>query len=201
MDPAMPGCELPRNEGEPKLTEQVNCKLLKEYFNTVEAVHCSIMAPHYSQCSCKRMKHQRYRTSAKGKYEFLQNLYYSAMQQISDNCDAPPCQYLIDFTCNLCDQSSDMFMYFPSSLTLPWSEELRWDWIKCYTISPSEIRNLFRKQYQVDLQHLQMEWSDWCNWNVSVVTSLLQFVLHELHPDDIVTFKVIHGEYTIKDHT
>ena len=91
-------------------------------------------------------------------------------------------------------------MYFPSSLTLPWSEELRsWDWIKCYTISSSEIRNLFRKQYQIDLQHLQMEWSDWCYWDVSVVTSPLQFVLHELHPDDIV-FKVIHGEYTIKDN-
>ena len=45
-----------------------------------------------------------------------------------------------------------------------------------------------------------MEWSDWCYWDVSVVTSLVQFVLHELHPDDIV-FKVIHGEYTIKDST
>ena len=87
-------------------------------------------------------------------------------------------------------------MYFPSSLTLPWSEELRWDWIKCYTISPSEIRNLYIKQYQVDLQHLGMEWLDWCYWDVSVVTSLLQFVLHELHLDDIVTLKVIHGEYT-----
>ena len=43
-----------------------------------------------------------------------------------------------------------------------------------------------------------MEWSDWCYWDVSVVTSLLQFVLHELHPDDIA-FKVIHAEYTIKD--
>ena len=93
-------------------------------------------------------------------------------------------------------------MYFPSSLTLPWSEELSsWDWIKCYTISLSEIRNLFQKQYQVDLQHLQMEWSDWCYWDVSVVTSLVQFVLHELYPGDIVTFKVIHGEYTIKDNT
>ena len=45
-----------------------------------------------------------------------------------------------------------------------------------------------------------MEWLDWCYWDVSVVTSLVQFVLHELHPDDIV-FKVIHGEYTIKDNT
>ena len=79
-----------------------------------------------------------------------------------------------------------MFKYFPSSLTLPWSEELRWDCIKCYTISPSEIRNLFQKQYQVDLQHLQMGWSDWCYWDVSVVTSLVLFVLHELHPDDIL---------------
>ena len=26
-------------------------------------------------------------------------------------------------------------------------------------------------------------------------------MLHELHLDDIVTFKVIHGEYTIKDNT
>ena len=93
-------------------------------------------------------------------------------------------------------------MHFPFSLTLPWSEELRlWDWIKCYTISLSEISNLFQKQYQVDLQHLQMEWSDWCYWDVSVVTSLKQFVLYELHPDDIVTFEVIHCEYTIKDTT
>jgi hypothetical protein len=104
---------------------------------------------------------------------------------------------------DLCDQCSDtMFMYFPSSLTLPWSEDLSsWDWIKCYTISPSEIRDLYLKQYQVDLQHLQMEWPDWCYWDDSVVTSLVQFVLHELHPYDIVTFKVIHGEYTIKDNT
>jgi hypothetical protein len=58
----------------------------------------------------------------------------------------------------------------------------------------SRIRT--KKQYQVDLQRLQMEQLDWCYWDVSVVTSLfLQFVLHELHPDDIV-FKVIHGEYT-----
>ena len=28
----------------------------------------------------------------------------------------------------------------------------------------------------------------------------LQFVLHELHPDDIVS-KVVHGEYTIKENT
>ena len=123
-------------------------------------------------------------------------------KSVTAGCDDPPCQHLIDFTWNLCDQCSDtVFMYFPSSLTLPWSEELiSWDWIKCYTISPSEIRNLFQKQYQVDLQHLQMEWSDWCYWDVSVVTSLVQLVLHELHPDDIV-FKVIHGEYTIKDNT
>ena len=40
-----------------------------------------------------------------------------------------------------------------------------------------------------------------CYWDVSVVTSLVQSVLHELHPDDIVTFKVIHGEYTIKENT
>ena len=93
-----------------------------------------------------------------------------------------------------------MIMYFPFSLTLPWSEELRsWDWIQCYTISPSEIRNLYQKQYQVDLQHLQMEWSDWRCWDV--VTSLVQIVLHELHPDDIVTFKDIHGEYTMNDNT
>ena len=49
--------------------------------------------------------------------------------------------------------------------------------------------------------HIQFEWSDWCYWDVSAITSLVQFVLHELHPDDIVTFKVIHGEYTIKDNT
>ena len=60
---------------------------------------------------------------------------------------------------DLCDQCSDtMLMYFPSSLALAWSEELRWDWIKCYTISLSEIRNQYLKQYQVDIQHLQMGW-------------------------------------------
>ena len=58
---------------------------------------------------------------------------------------------------------------------------------------------LFRSQYQVDLQHFQMEWSDWCYWDVSIVTSLVQFVLHVLHPDDIV-FKVIHSEYTMSDN-
>ena len=160
------------------------------------------MAPHHSCCSNKRMKYQGFSTSTKRKYKILAEFYYDAIQKISDKCENPPCEHLIDFTCNLlCDQCSDiMFMYFPSSLTLPWSEELRWNWIKCYTISPSEIRNLFQKQYQVDLQHLQMEWSDWCYWDVSVVSTLVQFVLHELHPDDIV-FRVIHGKYTIKDNT
>ena len=69
----MPECVVPRNEGEPKLTEQVNCKLLKEYFNTGEAVDHSIMAPPQSRVSNKRMKHQGYRTSAKGKYKIILN--------------------------------------------------------------------------------------------------------------------------------
>ena len=54
---------------------------------------------------------------------------------------------------------------------------------------------MYLKQYQVGLQHLQMEWSDCCYRDVSTVTPLVQFVLHELHPDDIV-FKIIHGGYT-----
>ena len=173
---------------------------------TGEAVDHSIMATHYSWCSCKRMKLQGFRTSAKGKYSILHQCYYSAMQQISDKWlwwSSMSTFNWFHLQSDLCDQCSDtMFMYFPSSLTLSWSEELRsWDWIKCYTISLIEIRNQFRKQYQADLQHLQMEWSDWCYWAVRVVTSLVQFVLHELHPDDIVTFKVIHGEYTIKENT
>ena len=49
-----------------------------------------------------------------------------------------------------------------------------------------------------------------CKWNgqIGAIGMLvlshhffLQFVLHELHPDDIVIFKVIHGEYTIKENT
>ena len=171
---------------------------------TGEPVDHSIMAPPQSWASQKRIKLQGLKTSAKSKYKILHKFYYSAMQQISDKWlwwSSMSALNLFHLQSDLCDQCSDMLMYFPSSLTLPWSEELSWDWIKCYTISPSEIRNLFQKQYQVDLQHLQMEWSDWCYWDVSVVTSLVQFVLHELHPDDIVTFKVIHGEYTIKDNT
>ena len=164
------------------------------------------MAPCHSCCSNQRVKLQGFRTPAKRKYKIflLNSIMMQCNKSVTNGCDYPPCQHLIDFTCNLlCDQCSDtMLVYFPFSLTLPWSEELRsWDWIKCYTISLSEIRNLFQKQYHVDLQYLQMEWSDWCYWDVSVVTSLVQFVLHELHPDDIVTFKVIHGEYTIKDNT
>ena len=124
----MPECVLPRTESVINLTVQVHQKLLKDYFNTGEAVDHSIMAPCYSQCSNKRMKLQGFRTSAKGKYKILAEFYYDAMQKVSDKCDDPPCQHLIDFTCNLlCDQCSDMFMYFPSSLILPWSEELRWD--------------------------------------------------------------------------
>ena len=44
VESTMPECVVPRNEGEPNLTEQVHCKLLKEYFNTGEAVDHSIMA-------------------------------------------------------------------------------------------------------------------------------------------------------------
>ena len=54
---------------------------------------------------------------------------------------------------------------------------------------------MYLKQYQVDLQHLQMEWFDWCYWDVSAVTPLVHFVLHELHPVDIV-FKIIYGGCT-----
>ena len=84
VDPTMPEYVLPRNEGEPNLTEQVNCKLLKDYFNTGKAVDHSIMAPSYPQSSHKRMKLQGYRTSAKGKYKILAEFYYDAMQLISD---------------------------------------------------------------------------------------------------------------------
>ena len=159
--------------------------------------------PHITSSVSQKDQLQGYRTSAKGKYKILNKFYCAAMQQISDKWLWWSYMSTLNWfhlQSDLCDHCSDIFIYFPSSLTLPWSEELRsWDWIKCYTISPSDIRNLYLKQYQVDLQHLQMEWLDWCYWDVSVVTSLLQSVLHELHPDDIVIFKVFHGEYTIKD--
>ena len=97
----MPECVVPRNEGEPNLTVQVHRKVLKEYFSTGEAVDHSIMAPHYPWCSNKRMKLQGYQTSTKSKYKIHQKFYYDAMQKVSDKCDEPPCQHLIDFTCNL----------------------------------------------------------------------------------------------------
>jgi hypothetical protein len=80
----MPECVVPRNEGEPNLTEQVNCKFLKHYFNTGEAVDHSIMAPYYPQCLYKRTKLQGFRTSANVKYKILAEFYYDAIQQISD---------------------------------------------------------------------------------------------------------------------
>ena len=92
---------LPRVEGVINLTEQVDQKLLKDYFNTGEAVDCSIMPPCYPWCSNARMKLQGHRSTAKSKYKILNIFYYSAMQQISDKCVAPPCQHLIDFTCNM----------------------------------------------------------------------------------------------------
>ena len=78
MDPTMPECVVPRNEGEPNLTVQVHCKLLKDYFNTGEAVDHSIMAPPLSHVSQARIKLQGYRTSAKGKYKILAEFYYDA---------------------------------------------------------------------------------------------------------------------------
>ena len=101
VETTMPECEVPRNEGEANLTVQVNHKLLKDYFNTGEAVDHSIMAPPQSRASNKRIKLQGYRTSAKHKYKILAEFYYDAMQKISDKCDGLPCQHLIDFTCNL----------------------------------------------------------------------------------------------------
>ena len=80
----MPECVVPRTEGVISLTEQVNCKLLKHYFNTGEAVDCSLVAPCCPWCLNARMKLQGFRTSAKGKYKILHEFYYSAMQQISD---------------------------------------------------------------------------------------------------------------------
>ena len=83
VETTMPECVVPRNEGEPNLAVQVHRKLLKEYFNTGEAVDHSIMAPHQSCVSNKRMKLQGFRTSAKSKYKILPQFYYDAMQQIS----------------------------------------------------------------------------------------------------------------------
>ena len=101
VETTMPECVVPRNEGEPNLIVQVNQKLLKDYFNTGEAVDHRIMAPCHSQVSNKRIKLQGFRTSAKRKYKILAEFYYDAMQKVSDKCENPPCQYLIDFTCNL----------------------------------------------------------------------------------------------------
>ena len=42
------------------------------------------------------MKFQGFRTSAKRKYKILAEFYYDAMQKVSDKCDDPPCQHLID---------------------------------------------------------------------------------------------------------
>ena len=126
VETTMPECVVPRNEGEPNLTVQVHRKLLKHYFITGEAVVHSIMAPRQSQVLNTRMRLQGQGSTAKSKYSILNKYYYYAIQKISDKCDDPPCQHLIDFTCNLlCDQCSDVLMYFPSSLTLPWSEEIR----------------------------------------------------------------------------
>ena len=76
----MPEGVVPRNEGEPNLTVQVHQKLLKDYFNTGEAVDHSIMAPHNPWCLNKRIKLQGFRTSAKRKYKILAEFYYDAMQ-------------------------------------------------------------------------------------------------------------------------
>jgi hypothetical protein len=81
----MPECVVPRNDGEHNLTVQVHLKLLKDYFNSGEAVDHSIMAPCHSWCSNQRIKPQGFRTSAKRKYTILAEFYYDAMQQISDN--------------------------------------------------------------------------------------------------------------------
>ena len=80
----MPECVVPRTEGEPNLTEQVNQKLLKDYFNTGEAVDYSMMAPYYPWCSSKMIRLQWQRSVAKRKYKILAEFYYDAMQQISD---------------------------------------------------------------------------------------------------------------------
>jgi hypothetical protein len=68
VEPIMTEFVLPRPEGVINLTEQVHRKLLKDYFNTGEAVDRGIMAPHYPRCSHARMKLQGFRTSAKRKY-------------------------------------------------------------------------------------------------------------------------------------
>ena len=79
VETTMPECVVPRNEGEPNLTVQVHQKLLKEYFNTGEAADHSIMAPHHSLCSHKRMKLQGHRSTAKRKYKILEEFYYDVM--------------------------------------------------------------------------------------------------------------------------
>jgi hypothetical protein len=71
VDPTIPECVLPRTEGVINLTEQVICKLLKEYFNTGEAVDHSIMAPYYPQCSNKRINLQGQGSYARSQYYIL----------------------------------------------------------------------------------------------------------------------------------
>ena len=84
------------------MTEQVHQKLLKDYFNTSEAVDHSIMAPHQSWCSNKRMKFQGYRSNTKGNIKFSMNfIIHQCKKSVTNGCDDPPCHYLIDFTRNL----------------------------------------------------------------------------------------------------
>ena len=90
----MPEGVVPRNEGEPNLTVQVHQKLLKDYFNTGEAVDHSIMVPCYSQCSNQRVKRQGFtEVLPKANIKFSMSfIIQQCNKSVTNACDDPPCQ-------------------------------------------------------------------------------------------------------------
>jgi hypothetical protein len=86
VEPTMSECVLPTIEGVIHLTDQVNSKLLKHYFNTGEAVDHSILAPYYPQCSNGMIKLQGQGNNAKSLYVTFSMNFIQPYKKLVTNC-------------------------------------------------------------------------------------------------------------------
>jgi hypothetical protein len=83
-------------------------------------------------------------------------------------------------------------------LSLPQTEEMRKHWARFYSTSPEEWGEKFRTIHpKFDLKRLfeiapdsdkVPEYVEWSYWELTTITSLITFVLHELHPVGVQFF-------------
>ena len=133
----------------------------------------------------------------------LNSIMMQCNKSVTNGWDDHPCQHLIDFTCNLiCVIIAQILC---SCTLLPawhYHGQRNSDGTGLYNIQSLWVRSVICTKSNIKLIFSICKWNGRIGAIGMFVLSLhffLQYVLHELHPDDIV-FKVIYSEFTNKDN-